>query len=115
MAALGGSVACGSASMPTAPADIVIPAAQTDAPAATLASRSTTTLLPGTLTPAALAGTWTLFSVDGARLPVVVSRYGDTRIELLSHTLTLRADGTSTERAESRFTAGKRVQVGTTV
>jgi len=105
LAAVISSVACGSSS-PTSPEG---PSVSTPpvAPAATPT--------PAPLTPAAVAGTWTLFTVDGAPLPVVISQFGDTKIELLSDTLTIVANGTSTERAQSRFTAGARVETDTTV
>ena len=99
VAGLIGGVACGSSTLPTSPSDAGAPAA---APA----------LAP--LTPAALAGVWTLSTVDGVPLPVVISQFGDAKIELLSDTLTLAANGTSTERAQSRFTAGSRVETDTT-
>jgi hypothetical protein len=112
MVAVLGSVACGSMS-PTAP---IVPTLPEDGGVATTeAGVSASSFMPAALTPASISGTWTLYTVDGAPLPAVLSREGDIKIELLSDTLTLRADGTTTERAESRFTAGPRVQTDTTV
>ena len=101
VAGLIGGAACGSSPMPTSPGDMSLPTTPA-APA------------PAPLTPSAVAGVWTLFTIDGAPLPAVLSQFGDTRIELLSDTLTLAADGTSTERAESRFTAGGRFETDIT-
>jgi hypothetical protein len=102
-----GSVACGSATMPTGPADAELSSAPVGAENVSVHAASTA--------PSAFVGEWTLVSIDGARLPAIASGHGDVKVEVLSDTLTLRADGTSTERAESRFTAGPRVQTSTTV
>ena len=107
-AALIGSVACGSATTPTSPGDIGVSTPP-------IAPAATPTPTPGPLTPSAIAGVWTLFTVDGAPLPAVISQFGDTKIELLNDTLTIVANGSSTERAQSRFTAGPRVETDTTV
>jgi hypothetical protein len=103
MAGLIGSVACGSVSNPTGASDPTLP--PPSAP---------TALPPAPLTPAAVSGTWTLLTIDGGSLPYVMSRFGDTKIELLSDTLTFTANGTATESAQSRFTAGARVETDTT-
>ena len=113
MVAVVGSVACGSSMNPTSPVIPVLP--EDGGPMAAETGVSAASLLLAPLTPAAISGVWTLYTVDGAPLPAVLSQQGDIKIELLSDTLTVRADGTSTERAESRFTAGRRVQTDTTV
>jgi hypothetical protein len=113
MVAVLGSVACDSAMSPTA---AIVPTLPEDGGMVTAeAGVSASSFMPAALTPASISGVWTLYTVDGAPLPAVLGREGDIKIELLSDTLTLRADGTSTERAESRFTAGPRVQTDTTV
>src|SRR5262245_3013381 len=85
-----GSVACGSA-MPVGPSEV-----------------------PSSPAPSSVAGSYTLYTIDGAPLPFILSRYGDTKIELLSDTLVLDPNGSATERATSRFSAGPRVQTSTT-
>jgi hypothetical protein len=99
-------VACGSSTTPTSPSG---------PSGSTTVTTPAATPTPAPLTPAAIAGVWTLFTVDGAPLPVVISQFGDTKIELLSDMLMIVANGTSTERAQSRFTAGSRVETDTTV
>jgi hypothetical protein len=109
MAGLVGSVACGSASSsmsPFGPSPLEVP----DGGDGTV--RSTSPRQP--LAASEVSGVWTLYTVDGGALPYVVSRFQDIKTELLSDVLTLNANGTSTERAESRFTAGPRVATSTT-
>jgi hypothetical protein len=67
------------------------------------------------LTPDAVAGVWVLFTVDGGPLPFVTALDREIKTELVRDTLTLAANGTSTEEAVTRFTAGPRVQTATIV
>jgi hypothetical protein len=107
-----GSVACGS-SMPTSPSMAGVPGTATGDGQAS-APIAAASLPPAPLTPAAVAGAWKLFTVDGAPLPYVQAQDGDMKVELLSDTLALFADGTATDRTVGRFTAGPRVETNTT-
>ena len=93
--------ACGSPATPTSPDVSATPTPPTSP-------------TPASPTPATLAGVWTLVTVDGATLPVVLVRFGSDRVELVSVDLTLAADGTATEVAQSRLTTGGSTETDTT-
>jgi hypothetical protein len=56
--------------------------------------------------PLELAGTYSLFTVNGSPLPYALAGTGGTKVELLGDSFTLNPSGTYSEAGYKRFTTG---------
>ena len=64
---------------------------------------------PSEPTPASLAGTWRLQTVNGSGLPFVVAQLGTDKVELTSDVLTVAASGSFTQMTQIRVTQSGQV------